>query len=105
MVATGVLKHVEVGAGVKVSEMWITQWRSWSRLSKWMSAHGLDLKFETHVLALPVFLSVFVSIFLILFFFYYLFLYYSLSVMVLTQLAFTLVICIFSSVLIICNFF
>jgi len=68
-----------------------------------MSAHEVDLKkFETHVLALPVFLSVFVSIFLILFF--YFFLYYSFSVMVLTQLAFTLAIFIFSSMLIICNF-
>lgn len=50
MVATGMFKQVEA-RGVKVSERCgITQWRSWSRLPKWMSAHEVDLKkFETHM--------------------------------------------------------
>lgn len=92
------------GGGLKYQRCGITQWRSWSRLPKWMSAHEVDLKSLKHIcFSLACILSVFVSIFLILFF--YFFLYYSFSVMVLTQLAFALAIFIFTSMLIICNFF
>lgn len=56
--------------------LWITNWSSWSRLSKWMSAHGLDLKFETHVLVLPV-ISVFIFKKVFLYFLFDLFLSYS----------------------------
>lgn len=67
-----------------------------------MSAHGLDLKFETHILVLPV-----ISIFIlkkVSYIFYLICFCLTHSVMVLTHLAFALVIFISSLLLIICNF-
>lgn len=99
------LSKLKVGGGVKYQRCGITQWRSWSRLPEWMSAHEVDLKSLKHIcFSLACILLSFFFLFFLFYFFYFI-LYYSFSVMVLTQLAFALAIFIFSSMLVICNIF